>query len=56
MKKIALMLLVLVIAAGFACAMGSVPKNDKPKYKIEILKMDIIPATSEAKPGKVGKP
>jgi hypothetical protein len=42
-----------------ALAMGTAPKKEEPKYKLEILKMEIIPAVTLSpevkatkKPGK----
>jgi hypothetical protein len=46
MKKVLLVLALLTIALGAAYAMGNKPAapKEEPKYKLEILKMEIVPA------------
>jgi hypothetical protein len=41
---------IYTLALTPALAMGSAPKKEEPKYKVEILKMEIVsqPATKEA--------
>jgi hypothetical protein len=43
------LLMALLCFAQPALAMGSAPKKEEPKYKVEILKMEVVsqPATKE---------
>ncbi len=58
MKEV-LILLTLVILTSSVFAMGGKPpeKEEKPKYKLEILKMEVVtaPAQSKEKPTKEGQ-
>ena len=52
MKKLVLFSLVILIAlASTVSAMGNKPKEE-PKYKLEILKMEIVPAATVTMTGK----
>ena len=53
-----LILLTLVILTSSVFAMGGKPpEKEKPKYKLEILKMEVVtaPAQSKEKPTKEGE-
>lgn len=45
--KIVSYLVIAILVIGIcrpAAAMGTAPKKEEPKYKLEILKMELIPA------------
>jgi hypothetical protein len=61
MKKILASVLLTIVVATLTYAMGTAPKKEEPKYKLEILKMEVVPAAprtleSVSKKGKKGEP